>query len=237
MTFVNEQPLRYFGFFGGFCGLWKPPVGAFCWCSKSNCCLKSGLQKSPFEAQIETASDLIWTRLFYIQSRRRTRWKTNGEKMVDFWCRLFSRFGADFFTVYTDFSRFVRDINGEKKTSRYRWAFSRLAFHGLPPLDKIEVFLITVRLLYLQWPHQRSWPCASYRGNARRDEKDSPNASATGRTWSEWTSCQLHHQVITLWREKRSQPAQPKSEQRVTPLNPGKVSKSWDRPYTWDLAN
>ena len=35
--------------------------------------------------------------------------------MVDFWCRFFSRFGADFFTVYADFSRFIRDINGEKK--------------------------------------------------------------------------------------------------------------------------
>ena len=33
---------------------------------------------------------------------------------------IFSWFGADFFTVYADFSRFVRDINGEKKTSRYR---------------------------------------------------------------------------------------------------------------------
>ena len=30
---------------------------------------------------------------------------------------IFSRFGADFFTVYADFSRFVRDINGEKKIS------------------------------------------------------------------------------------------------------------------------
>ena len=27
---------------------------------------------------------------------------------------IFSRFGADFFTVYADFLRFVRDINGEK---------------------------------------------------------------------------------------------------------------------------
>ena len=35
--------------------------------------------------------------------------------MVNFWCRFFSRFGADFFTVCADFSRFVRDINGEKK--------------------------------------------------------------------------------------------------------------------------
>ena len=28
---------------------------------------------------------------------------------------IFSRSGADFFTVYADFSRFVRDINGEQK--------------------------------------------------------------------------------------------------------------------------
>ena len=28
---------------------------------------------------------------------------------------IFSRFGADFFTVYADFSRLVRDINGEQK--------------------------------------------------------------------------------------------------------------------------
>ena len=41
--------------------------------------------------------------------------KPNGEKMVDFWCQFFSRSSANFFTVYADFSRFVRDINGEKK--------------------------------------------------------------------------------------------------------------------------
>ena len=48
----------------------------------------------------------------------------NGEKLtVKKWCGflvpIFSRFGADFFTVYADFSRCIRDINGEKKTSRY----------------------------------------------------------------------------------------------------------------------
>ena len=31
---------------------------------------------------------------------------------------IFSRFGADFFTGYAEFSRFIRDANGEK-TSRY----------------------------------------------------------------------------------------------------------------------
>ena len=45
--------------------------------------------------------------------------KLTVEKMVDFRRRFFSRFGADFFTVYADFSRFIRDINGEQKTSRY----------------------------------------------------------------------------------------------------------------------
>ena len=48
----------------------------------------------------------------------------NGEKLTvkKWWI-----FGADFFhglvpiffTVYADFSRFIRDANGEKKTSRY----------------------------------------------------------------------------------------------------------------------
>ena len=61
--------------------------------------------------------------------------------MVDFWCQFFSRFGADFFhglepiffTVYADFSRFVRDINGEKKKnislsmSFFTVSFSRFA--------------------------------------------------------------------------------------------------------------
>ena len=50
---------------------------------------------------------------------------------------IFSRFGADFFTVYADFSRFVRDINGEKKNISLSMIFSRLVFHGLPPLDAI----------------------------------------------------------------------------------------------------
>ena len=43
----------------------------------------------------------------------------NGEKLTVkkwwlFGCRFFHGFGADFFTVYADFSRFVRDLNGEK---------------------------------------------------------------------------------------------------------------------------
>ena len=48
---------------------------------------------------------------------------------------IFSQFGADFFTVGADFSRFIRDINGEKKISLLMIVFSRLVFHGLPPLD------------------------------------------------------------------------------------------------------
>ena len=48
--------------------------------------------------------------------------------MVDFGCRFFHG-------LVPIFSRFRRDINGEKK-SRYWWSFSRLVFHSLPPLDK-----------------------------------------------------------------------------------------------------
>ena len=58
--------------------------------------------------------------------------------MVDFWCRFFSRFGADFFTVYADFSRLLRDANGEKKHLVIDVSFSRLVFHGLPPLDLVR---------------------------------------------------------------------------------------------------
>ena len=45
-----------------------------------------------------------------------TQEDVNGEKLTvkKWWI-----FGADFFTVYADFSRFRTDINGEKKTSRY----------------------------------------------------------------------------------------------------------------------
>ena len=35
--------------------------------------------------------------------------------MVDFWCRFFHGLVPIFFTVYADFSRFIRDINVEKK--------------------------------------------------------------------------------------------------------------------------
>ena len=44
---------------------------------------------------------------------------------------IFSRFGADFFTVYADFSRFVRDINGGTNISLsmsfFTVSFSRFA--------------------------------------------------------------------------------------------------------------
>ena len=39
------------------------------------------------------------------------KWWIFGADFFTVWCR--------FFTVYADFSRFLRDINGEKKTSRY----------------------------------------------------------------------------------------------------------------------
>ena len=63
----------------------------------------------------------------------------NGEKLTvkKWWI-----FGADFFTVWCRFfhglRRFFTVCKGHKrwkKTSRYRWAFSRLVFHGLPPLE------------------------------------------------------------------------------------------------------
>ena len=50
------------------------------------------------------------------ERKAHTQEDVNGEKLtVKFLVPIFSRFGADFFTVYADFSRFIRDINGEKK--------------------------------------------------------------------------------------------------------------------------
>ena len=61
-------------------------------------------------------------------STGRKRWKANDEKMVDFWCRSFSRFTQSFFTVYKGRKRW-------KKHLIISWSFSRLVFHGLPPLE------------------------------------------------------------------------------------------------------
>ena len=46
---------------------------------------------------------------------------------------IFSRFGADFFTVYADFSRFVRDINGEKKNISLSMSFFTVSFSRFGP--------------------------------------------------------------------------------------------------------
>ena len=53
--------------------------------------------------------------------------------MVDFWCRFFHGFGADFFTVYADFSRFIRDINGEKKNLSLLLIFFTVSFSRFAP--------------------------------------------------------------------------------------------------------
>ena len=68
-----------------------------------------------------------------LESRRRKRWKTNGEKMVDFWCRFFHGLVPIFFTVYADFSRFVRDINGEKKNISLLIIFFTVSFSRFAP--------------------------------------------------------------------------------------------------------
>ena len=46
---------------------------------------------------------------------------------------IFLRFGADFFTVYADFSRFVRDINGEKKNISLSMSFFTVSFSRFTP--------------------------------------------------------------------------------------------------------
>ena len=83
------------------------------------------------EPYTKSYSDTSW-----LWSRRRKRWKTNGEKMVDFWCRFFHGLVPifhglrRFFTVYKGHKRC-----NKKNISLLIWSFSRLVFHGLPPLD------------------------------------------------------------------------------------------------------
>ena len=58
----------------------------------------------------------------------------NGEQLTvkKWWI-----FGADFFTVYAEFFTVCKEHKRWKKTiSLLIWSFSRLAFHGLPPLDR-----------------------------------------------------------------------------------------------------
>ena len=69
----------------------------------------------------------------HIQEYTLTHEDVNGEKLTvkKRWI-----FGADFSRFTQSFSRFIRDINGEKKNiSLLIWSFSRLVFHGLPPLE------------------------------------------------------------------------------------------------------
>ena len=42
--------------------------------------------------------------------------------MVDFWCRFFSQFGADFFTVCADFSQFVEQLKNHVRS----WAMDEM---------------------------------------------------------------------------------------------------------------
>ena len=73
------------------------------------------------------------------------KWWIFGADFFTVWCRFFHDFWCRFFTVYKPHKRW------KQKTSRYRWAFSRLAFHGLPPLEKVFIWEI------------RGHPCRSSR--------------------------------------------------------------------------
>ena len=56
------------------------------------------------------------------------KWWIFGADFFTVWCRFF-------FTVYADFSRFVRGINGEKENISLSMSFFTVSFHGLPPLE------------------------------------------------------------------------------------------------------
>ena len=71
---------------------------------------------------------------------------------------IFSRFGADFFTVYADFSRFIRDINGEKKKNVIDDRFFTVSFSRFAP-SRIITQLIKERFcgVILKLPHKICW--------------------------------------------------------------------------------
>ena len=57
--------------------------------------------------------------------------------MVDSWWRFFHGFGADLFTVYADFSRFIRGTNGEKKNISLLMIFFTVSFSRFAPLSRV----------------------------------------------------------------------------------------------------
>ena len=76
--------------------------------------------------------------------------------MVDFWCRFFHGLVPIFFTVYADFSRFIRDINGEKKNISLLMIFFTVSFSRFTPSRIFGwVFLLAVEIrfgfVYLGW--------------------------------------------------------------------------------------
>ena len=59
---------------------------------------------------------------------------------------IFSRFGADFFMVYADFSRFIRDINGEKKHLVIDMSFFTVSFSRFAPSREKTAFFYDLPL-------------------------------------------------------------------------------------------
>ena len=56
------------------------------------------------------------------------KWWICGADFFTVWCQFFSRF-----TVYADFSRFIRDINGEKKNISLLMIFFTVSFSRFAP--------------------------------------------------------------------------------------------------------
>ena len=80
----------------------------------------------------------------------------NGEKLTvkKWWI-----FGVPIFSRFTQsFSRFIRDINGDKKQKiSLLMIFSRLVFHGLPPLAPLPLW----KTAPLRRPIKRSVNCVT----------------------------------------------------------------------------
>ena len=85
-------------------------------------------------------------------SRRRKRWKTNGEKMVDFWCRFFSRFGADFFHGLHRFFTVCKGHKRWKKNISLLMNFFTVSFSRFAP-SRFALLEVRNVVTFMQGPH------------------------------------------------------------------------------------
>ena len=113
------------------------------------------VRRKPFPPS--ASASVFYRRFFFFGGGGSCQEDVNSEKLTvkKWWI-----FGADFFTVYADFSRFVRDINGEKKNISLLMIFFTVSFSRFAPsrswesLHKtITTTIFCVQLSQFEFPH------------------------------------------------------------------------------------